>query len=130
MIRRPPRSTLTDALFPYTTLFRSLLTIEDVLEQIVGEIDDEYDEAEGAQILKQDERRYLVSALASVEDFNEYFGTEFPTDEYDTIGGYVLHMFGHMPKRGESISVERFMFNVQRSDTRRVHQFMVTVASN
>src|SRR3546814_14182997 len=70
-----------------------LLTIEDVLEQIVGEIDDEYDEAEGAQILKQDERRYLVSALASVEDFNEYFGTEFPTDEYDTIGGYVLHMF-------------------------------------
>src|SRR3546814_4161577 len=99
-----------------------LLTIEDVLEQIVGEIDDEYDEAEGAQILKQDERRYLVSALASVEDFNEYFGTEFPTDEYDTIGGYVLHMFGHMPKPGERISVERLLVNVQRSDTRRVHQ--------
>lgn len=107
-----------------------LITIEDVLEQIVGEIDDEYDEAEGALILKQDERRYLVSALATVDDFNEYFGTKFPTDEFDTIGGYVLHMFGHMPKRGESVSVERFMFNVQRADTRRVHQFMVTVASN
>ncbi|HET8883078.1 MAG TPA: transporter associated domain-containing protein [Solimonas sp.] len=106
-----------------------LITIEDVLEQIVGEIDDEYDEAEGAHILKQDERRYLVSALATVEEFNEYFGTKFPTDDFDTIGGYVLHVFGHMPKRGESVSVERFMFNVQRADTRRVHQFMVTLAA-
>jgi magnesium and cobalt transporter len=107
-----------------------LITIEDVLEQIVGEIDDEYDEAEGAHILKQDERRYLVSALADVKEFNEYFGTQFPTDEFDTIGGYVLHMFGHMPKRGESVSVDRYTFNVHRADTRRVHQFMVTVSAN
>ncbi len=107
-----------------------LITIEDVLEQIVGEIDDEYDEAEGARILKQDERRYLVSALATVEEFNAYFGTQFPTDEFDTIGGYVLHVFGHMPRRGESVRIERFAFNVQRADTRRVHQFLVTVSSN
>lgn len=107
-----------------------LITIEDVLEQIVGEIDDEYDEAEGARILKQDERRYLVSALATVEEFNSYFGTQFPTDEFDTIGGYVLHAFGHMPRRGESVRIERFSFNVQRADTRRIHQFMVTVSAS
>ena len=106
-----------------------LITIEDVLEQIVGEIDDEYDEAEGARILKQDERRYLVSALATIEEFNAYFGTQFPTDEFDTIGGYVLHQFGHMPKRGESTRIERYSFNVQRADTRRVHQFLVTVSA-
>ncbi|MGH8443608.1 MAG: HlyC/CorC family transporter [Solimonas sp.] len=107
-----------------------LITIEDVLEQIVGEIDDEYDEAEGARILKQDERRYLVSALATVEEFNSYFGTQFPTDEFDTIGGFVLHRFGHMPKRGESVRIERYGFNVQRADTRRVHQFLVTVSAS
>ncbi|SER18964.1 magnesium and cobalt transporter [Solimonas aquatica] len=105
-----------------------LITIEDVLEQIVGEIDDEYDEAEGARILRQDERRYLVSALTSVEEFNAHFGTKLPTGDFDTIGGYVLHLFGHMPKRGESVQLERLSFNVQRADKRRVHQFLVTVA--
>ncbi|WP_028079956.1 HlyC/CorC family transporter [Solimonas soli] len=106
-----------------------LITIEDVLEQIVGEIDDEYDEAEGARILKQDERRYLVSALATIAEFNAYFGTALPTDEFDTIGGYVLQQFGHMPKRGESVRIDRYSFNVQRADTRRVHQFLVTVSA-
>lgn len=106
-----------------------LITIEDVLEQIVGEIDDEYDEAEGAHILKQDDRRYLVHAIASIEEFNAYFGTAFPTDEFDTIGGFVLHRFGHMPKRGESVRIDRFSFNVQRADSRRVHQFMVNVSA-
>ncbi|MDM4770746.1 HlyC/CorC family transporter [Solimonas sp. SE-A11] len=105
-----------------------LVTIEDVLEQIVGDIDDEYDEAEGALILKQDERRFLVNALTTIENFNAYFGTEFPTDEFDTIGGLVLHRFGHMPKRGESVRIERFNFNVQRADSRRVHMFQVTLS--
>ena len=105
-----------------------LVTIEDVLEQIVGEIDDEYDEAESAPILKQDERRYLVNALTPIEEFNEYFGTDFPDEEFDTVGGFVLHRFGHMPKRGESVRIDRFNFNVQRADGRRVHQFQVTLA--
>ncbi|NKF22832.1 HlyC/CorC family transporter [Solimonas marina] len=107
-----------------------LITIEDVLEQIVGEIDDEYDEAEGSHILKQDERRFLVNALADVEEFNEYFGVSLPTDEFDTVGGYVMHLFGHMPKRGESVTVDRLTFNVQRADTRRIHQLMVTLSPN
>lgn len=105
-----------------------LVTIEDVLEQIVGEIDDEYDEAEGAHILKQDERRFLVAGLTPLEEFNEYFQVEFPTSEFDTIGGLVTQRFGHMPKRGESLRIEKFSFNVQRADSRRVHMLQVTLA--
>ncbi|TXH03869.1 MAG: CBS domain-containing protein [Nevskiaceae bacterium] len=103
-----------------------LVTIEDVLEQIVGEIDDEYDEVEGARILKQDERRYLVNGLTPIEEFNEYFGTDFPNEEFDTVGGLVMHRFGHMPKRGESVRIERYTFNVQRADSRRLQLLQVT----
>ncbi|MGH8540081.1 MAG: HlyC/CorC family transporter [Stenotrophobium sp.] len=105
-----------------------LVTIEDVLEQIVGEIDDEFDEAEGALILKQDERRFMVNGLTPIGDFNEYFGTEFSDEEFDTVGGLVMHRFGHMPKRGESVRIERFNFNVQRADSRRVLMLQVTIA--
>ena len=105
-----------------------LVIIEDVLEQIVGEIDDEYDEAEGAHILKQDERRFLVAGLTPLEEFNAYFEVEFPTEEFDTVGGLVTHRFGHMPKRGESLRIEKFSFNVQRADNRRVHMLQVTLA--
>jgi magnesium and cobalt transporter len=104
-----------------------LITIEDVVEQIVGEIADEYDESESAKILKQDERRYLVNGLTPMVDFNSYFNSDLPTDEFDTIGGLVVHRFGHMPRRGESVRIGRFGFNVQRADTRRVHQLQVTV---
>lgn len=105
-----------------------LVTIEDVLEQIVGEIDDEYDEAEGAHILKQDERRFLVAGLTPLEEFNEYFHVSFSTDEFDTIGGLITHEFGHMPRRGESLRIDRFNFIVQRADSRRVNMFQVTLS--
>ncbi|MGB0956652.1 MAG: HlyC/CorC family transporter [Panacagrimonas sp.] len=105
-----------------------LVTIEDVLEQIVGEIDDEHDEAEGAHILKQDERRFLVAALTPLEEFNQYFGVDISTEEFDTIGGFVAHGFGHMPKRGESFKFEKFNFIVQRADNRRVHALQVTIS--
>ncbi|MGH8505770.1 MAG: HlyC/CorC family transporter [Stenotrophobium sp.] len=105
-----------------------LVTIEDVLEEIVGEIDDEYDEAESAPILKQDERRYLVNALTPIEDFNKYFGSEFSDEEFDTVGGLVMHRFGHMPKRGESVRIGRFSFNVQRADSRRLHMLQATIS--
>lgn len=104
-----------------------LVTIEDVLEQIVGEIDDEYDETEAALILRQDDRRYLVNSLTTVEEFNQYFSAELPTEEFDTIGGLVMHEFGHLPKRGESVSIGRYLFNVQRADSRRVHMLQVSV---
>ena len=105
-----------------------LVTIEDVLEQIVGDIDDEYDEIEGAHILKQDERRYLVNGLTPIEEFNTYFSTDFSDEEFDTVGGLIMNRFGHMPKRGESLRIERYNFNVQRADSRRVHMLQVTIS--
>ncbi len=104
-----------------------LVTIEDVLETIVGDIDDEYDEDEGSNILRQDSRRYLVRGLTSIEEFNQYFGAEFSDEEFDTVGGLVTHHFGHLPKRGESSRIESFQFNVNRADSRRVHLLQVTV---
>jgi magnesium and cobalt transporter len=104
-----------------------LVTIEDVLEQIVGPIADEYDDAEGARILKQDERRYQVHGLTTIPEFNRYFDADFSDAEFDTVGGLVIHRFGHMPRRGESVKLGRFTFNVQRADSRRVHLLQVTV---
>jgi len=104
-----------------------LVTIEDALEQIVGDIDDEHDQSEGAYILRQDRNRYLVRSLTPVEEFNRYFGATFSDEEFDTVGGLVMHEFGHMPKRGESLVVDRFQFNVQRADSRRIHLFQMTV---
>ncbi len=104
-----------------------LVTIEDVLEQIVGEIEDEHDEAEGAFVLRQDKERYQVRALTPISEFNRYFNSDFSDAEFDTIGGLVMHEFGHMPKRGESTAIGRFLFNVQRADSRRIHLLQVTV---
>ncbi|MDA3919263.1 MAG: CBS domain-containing protein [Salinisphaera sp.] len=104
-----------------------LVTIEDALEQIVGEIDDEYDQFEGANILRQESNRFQVHALTPIDEFNRYFGCEFSDDEFDTVGGLVVHEFAHMPKRGESTTIERFQFNVQRADSRRIHLLQMTV---
>jgi len=98
-----------------------LVTIEDVLEQIVGDIDDEYDVDEEARILKHTDTRYTVKALTPVEDFNEYFGTRFSDEEFETVGGLVTHAFGHLPKRGEKTEFGGFRFKVLRADSRRLH---------
>ena len=107
-----------------------LVTIEDILETIVGEIDDEHDEAEGAHIVKQDERRFLVNALTPIEEFNEHFQAEFSDEEFDTVGGLVVHHFGHLPRRGESVKLGRYQFSVQRADSRRVQLLQVLLSQD
>ena len=97
-----------------------LITIEDVLEQIVGEIEDEYDFDEGAYILKRGEGRYTAKAHTTIEEFNEFFGTDFPDEDYDTIGGMVINRLGHLPKRGESVEIGGFRFTVVRADSRKI----------
>jgi magnesium and cobalt transporter len=103
-----------------------LITIEDVLEQIVGEIDDEYDVDDDARILKHSDRRYTVKALTTIEDFNAYFGTSYSDAEFDTVGGLVMHAFGHLPKRGEKTLIGKLRFKVLRADSRRLHLLEVT----
>jgi magnesium and cobalt transporter len=103
-----------------------LVTIEDVLEQIVGDIEDEYDFDETeANILLDRNGLYRVKAQTSIEDFNATFGTSFSDEEYDTIGGLLLSRFGRLPKRGEEIVFDRLRFRVLRADSRRLHSLLV-----
>jgi magnesium and cobalt transporter len=98
-----------------------VVTIEDVLEQIVGEIEDEHDFDEGAPIFKRSAREYTAKARTTIEEFNDYFGSDFPHEEFDTVGGLVLSAFGRLPKRGERIQISSFRFTVMRADSRRIH---------
>lgn len=98
-----------------------LVTIEDVLEQIVGEIEDEHDYDEGAEIFQRGPNDWSAKARTSIEDFNDYFESDFSDAEFDTIGGLVVNALGHLPKRGESVEIGDFRFTVMRADSRRVH---------
>ena len=102
-----------------------VVTIEDVLEQIVGEIEDEHDFDEGPPIFKRSARDYTAKARTAIDEFNDYFGSDFPDDGFDTIGGLVVNAFGRLPKRGERIQISRFRFAVMRADSRRVHLLSV-----
>jgi magnesium and cobalt transporter len=106
-----------------------LLTIEDVLEEIVGEIDDEHDHEEDEFIRPDGDRdgrpTYAVRALTRVEDFNEYFTCELDDEEYDTIGGLVMHELGRLPRRGERVEFGGFEFAVTKADKRRIDSLQV-----
>ncbi len=104
-----------------------LVTIEDVLEQIVGEIIDEHDIDEGTYIMKHSDVNYTLKALLPIEEFNEYFGADFSDEEFDTIGGLVMNAFGHLPKRGELRDIDRFRFKVLHADSRRIHLLQLTM---
>ena len=98
-----------------------LITIEDVLEEIVGEIDDEHDEEEEAPIKILGDNRYQINALAEVEDFNDAFECDFSDEGYDTVGGLILAEFGRVPESGEDVVLaERFQFRVTAADNRRI----------
>lgn len=98
-----------------------LITIEDVLEQIVGEIEDEYDTEDTPAIRPQKDGGYSIKALTTVEEFNEFFACDIDAENVETIGGLVARAFGHVPKRGECIEIGGFYFTVMRADTRRIH---------
>ncbi|MGB7739214.1 MAG: transporter associated domain-containing protein [Steroidobacteraceae bacterium] len=103
-----------------------LLTIEDVLEQIVGDIGDEYDIDEGEGIRKEADRSWTVPALTRIEDFNQAFGTRFSDEECDTIGGLILQELGRMPRRGEAVQIGGLELKVIRADRRRIETLRVT----
>ncbi|NQX90109.1 MAG: CBS domain-containing protein, partial [Halioglobus sp.] len=97
-----------------------LVTIEDVLEEIVGEIEDETDEQVERFIQMVNEREYMVAALTPIEEFNTYFDVAFSDEEFDTIGGLVIQAFGHMPARREVAIINDFRFEVVKADQRKV----------
>ena len=104
-----------------------LVTIEDILELIVGEIEDEYDEEDDIDFRQLSRHTWTVRALASIEDFNEAFGTHFSDEEVDTIGGLVMQAFGHLPARGETIDIDGYQFKVAMADSRRIIQVHVKI---
>lgn len=105
-----------------------LITIEDVIEQIVGEIDDEFDVEDDQNIRKETERQYLVRGLTRIEEFNEYFGARLPEEQgFETVAGLLMRQFGRLPRRGESVSVNGFEFRITRADRRRIDALRVVL---
>lgn len=103
-----------------------LVTIEDILEEIVGEIEDETDEENEDFIRQVSPNDFIVKALTPIEDFNESFACKFNDEEFDTIGGIVTQAFGHMPNRNEKVTIEGFNFRVLYSDSRQIHLLRIT----
>ena len=103
-----------------------LVTIEDVLEQIVGDIEDEHDVEEDSYIKPLPSGDFLIKALTPIDSFNEYFGSAFPDDEFDTVAGLVMSTFGHLPKRNEVTEIDGFRVRVLNADSRRVHMLRLS----
>ena len=103
-----------------------LVTIEDVLEQIVGEIADEYDIEDDVMIMPRDGGEYVVKALVTLADFNTRLNSQLAHEEIDTVGGLVMNRLGHVPRRGEKIDIDNWRFEVLRADSRRVYLLKVT----
>ncbi len=97
-----------------------LVTIEDVLEQIVGEIEDEHDGQEEEYVQKSSNKKFSIKALMPIDEFNEYFDANLQDDEHDTVGGFVVHQLGYMPKKGDRLDYQQFRFEVLHADDRRV----------
>ena len=107
-----------------------LVTIEDVLEQIVGEITDEHDVEEGRYIFEHSKGHFGIKALTPIEDFNDFFSTTYSDNDFETFGGLVLSKFGHLPKKGEKIEFDNFEIEVLRADKRRLHLLNVSHSPN
>jgi magnesium and cobalt transporter len=103
-----------------------LVTIEDVLELIVGDIGDEYDLDDEVDIVREDARHFTVRAQTRIEDYNQYFGTRYSDEEYDTISGLLLSHLGRLPRRAESVVIDEFEYKMLRGDRRRIELLRVT----
>jgi magnesium and cobalt transporter len=106
-----------------------LVTIEDVIEQIVGDIDDEFDVEDDLNIRREGERQFNVRGSTRIDEFNQFFNVELPAGEFDTVAGLVIKQFGRMPRRGESVTLGEFEFRVLRTDRRRIDSLRVTIPS-
>ena len=106
-----------------------LVTIEDVLEEIVGEIDDEHDKKTESRILAQSHEKYIVEALTTLEEFNNYFLVNFEDDDIDTIGGYLINQFERVPQKGETIKIKNLIFKILSVDSRKISRIQITKCS-
>ena len=106
-----------------------VVTIEDVLEQIVGDIEDEHDVDDDIFIKPLEDRCYTVKGITPIDEFNSFFETNFDEEEFDTISGLVTKEFGHLPEREESTTIQDYVFKVLNSDSRRINLLHLSVPS-
>ena len=104
-----------------------LVTIEDVLEQIVGDIEDEHDFGEEEYIFRKSAQEFTLKALTPIDEFNEYFDSDLSDEEFDTVGGLIVHKLGHLPSRGEKVDFGHYRFVVLHADNRRVHLLKLVI---
>lgn len=104
-----------------------LVTIEDVLEQIVGDIDDEHDAADEINIHRHGFHRYTLKGVTPIDEFNAFFDTDLSTDQFDTVAGLILNKLGHMPERGEEVTIDHYLFKIISSSSRRINNLQVTL---
>ena len=103
-----------------------LVTMEDIFEQIVGDIEDESDEDDEDDDIKEYDDYFVIKATVSLEDFDEYFESDLNDEQCETMGGLVIKHLGHVPKRGEEITIGKFIFKVLHSDKRRIRLLQVS----
>ncbi|HHJ36288.1 MAG TPA: CBS domain-containing protein, partial [Gammaproteobacteria bacterium] len=106
-----------------------LVTIEDVLEQIVGEIDDEHDAADVTNIRRSGFQRYSVRGLTPIDEFNQYFDSSLTHEKFETIAGLVTFQLGHLPERGEEVTIDNFHFKIISANSRRINNMQVSLVS-
>jgi magnesium and cobalt transporter len=104
-----------------------LITIEDVLEQIVGEIDDEHDAADSENIQRHGFQRYTLRGITPLTEFNTFFGADYSNDRYETVAGLILNELGHMPERGEEVVIDNYQFKIISANSRRINNLQVTL---
>ena len=103
-----------------------IVTLEDLLEEIVGEISDEYDdETEEIQAIKDNE--FIVDGSAKISDVNEMIGTKFESEDFDSIGGYVVGIIGRFPEKGETIEENNIKFTVEETDRNRIEKIRILI---
>ncbi len=107
-----------------------LITIEDVLEEIVGEIDDEHDQRNDSLIISKGDNEYIVDALTSLDDFNSYFSSDFEDDDIETIGGYLTNQFEKVPGISEVLHTKNLSFKVLSADSKKIKRVQVIVETN
>ncbi|MED5275132.1 MAG: transporter associated domain-containing protein [Pseudomonadota bacterium] len=103
-----------------------LVTIEDVIEEIVGEIDDEHDKEGELKILTQNRNTFIVDALTSMQEFNNHFSTDFEDEDVETIGGYLINQFEKVPQKGDNIKINNLLFKILSADSRKINRIQVT----
>jgi magnesium and cobalt transporter len=105
-----------------------IVTIEDILEEIVGEIQDEHDPVEQSGMSRLDDGTYIFDARSHIEDVEEELDVQLPRGDYDTLGGFLSHLLGHVPAQGEQGAYEKILFTVEEADARKVSTIRVSVA--